>query len=347
MTSPRPEVHTKKTAAEAGEPPEPGLVWDEEVQSWVPRGEAMLHAALARPLNLEEELVRWARDQATVLSFVKRYLEEAEYEQNAKGQPIPGKLIAGKLRDYYVVPGATTKALTKRGAAKTARLHRWAKGGTDLVEKTETMEYTSATVRVTLVDGYRRAAGSAVSSCTTAEAGFRSPNARKKYGAEGYWERGERGKYVETGPPDYRGALNDVVARAGKRAFVQAVIIAAGLDEIFSVALADEEGHREERPTRALPAQTGERVPAARQAPEKVERAAPPAPAVQRERERPGERRPKGTPITHLPFGDREALRDLSAEELGKKKGWCQRVNKFPDVVDAIDLELDRRRGES
>ena len=336
-----PELHTRKTKEQAGPPPEPGVVWDEDLQEWVPRGEAILNVALARPLNLADELERWTRDQATVLAFVQRYLEEAEYEVNARGQPIPGKLIPGRLRDYYLVPGSTTKALTKRGAAKTAKLHRWAKGGTALVEKTETAEYVSATVCVTLIDGYRRAVGSAVSSCTTAEAGFRSANARKKYGAQGYWDKkGERDKYVETAPPDYRGALNDVVARAGKRAFVQAVIVAAGLDEIFSVAVADEEGHREER---ALPAQTGEPVPAARRAaPEKQERVEAPA---QRERERPGHRREKGQPITHLPFGDRTALADMTAEALRKAKGWCQRVSKFPDVVDAIDLELDRRRG--
>jgi hypothetical protein len=37
----------------------------------------------------------------------------------------------------------------------------------------------------------------------------------------------------------------------------------------------------------------------------------------------------------------------MTDEQLAKARGWCQRVNKFPDVVDAINLELDRRRGDS
>src|SRR5205823_3273046 len=78
-----------------------------------------------------------------------------------------------------------------------------------------------ATVEVTLLDQYRRPVGSAVSSCSSAEASFASDKAKKKYGGAAL---------------DYRAALNDIVARAAKRAFVQAVIVAAAADEVFTAA---------------------------------------------------------------------------------------------------------------
>jgi hypothetical protein len=259
---------------------------------------------------------------------VAQYLEEAEYD--AKGY-----LVAGKLHDYYRVPGTTTRALTKRGGEKAAKLHRWAKGETVLVAHDETPAYTSATVRVTLLDQFRRPCGSAVSSCTTAEAGFRSPNARRKYGAV-YRGRGDQAEEVQ--PPDYRAALNDVVARAGKRAFVQAVIYAAALDEIFTVA---DEWQEEQ-------AQQGAKVSAAQtgsQAPPAASKPAPAAPTASDPVKREGGYRPplKGRRVTHLPFGSRMALADMTNDDLAKAADWCRRKGKFGDVVEAIDLELDNR----
>jgi hypothetical protein len=45
-------------------------------------------------------------------------------------------------------------------------------------------------------------------------------------------------------PADYRAALHDVIARAGKRAFVQAVLYATATDELFMVADDPGEGAR-------------------------------------------------------------------------------------------------------
>jgi len=163
-----------------------------------------------------------------LLTFVRNYLEEATYD--AKGYP-----IQGQVRDFYQVPGAgETKALTKRGAEKLATLFRFGKATTEIVARTETAEYVSATVQVTLVDQYRRPIGSAVSSCSTAEAGFRSVFAQKKYGAKIAKEKDC--SFVVKTPGDFRAALNDVVARASKRAFVQAVIVATAADEVFIAA---------------------------------------------------------------------------------------------------------------
>src|SRR6266702_3861393 len=184
---------------------------------------------LERPVDLEQQLAAWERNRKTLVRFVQSYLEEASYD--AKGHPVPGQ-----VRDYYKVPGAQTKALTKRGGEKLAQLFRFGKASTSIVAHTETKEYVSATVEVTLTDQYRRPVGSAVSSCSTAEGGFTSDRAKKKYN------------------DDYRAALNDVVARAAKRAFVQAVIVAAAADELFTGTAVDEgDAGGEQTPAPAKP----------------------------------------------------------------------------------------------
>ena len=205
----------------------PGETWNEETQAPEPRGVALERAALERPIDLAAQLDSWQQNRGTLVRFVKEYLEEASYD--AKGYPVPGQ-----MRDFYKIPGAPTKALTKRGAEKLGNLFRFGKGTTLLRDKTETKEYVSATVEVTLVDQYRRPMGSAVSSCSTAERSFATEAAKKKYGG------------------DYRAALNDIVARAGKRAFVQALIVATAADEIFTAA-EDVEGTGESAPTTPAP----------------------------------------------------------------------------------------------
>jgi hypothetical protein len=229
-TTAKPEVRTRLTAAKAqaqGLVPA-GFVFDEETQQPVERGFALERAQLERPTDLALQLESWEKNRATLVAFVKKYLEEASYDK--KGYPVPGQ-----VRDYYTVPGAQTKALTKRGGEKLANLFRFGKATTTVVAHTETKEYVSATVEVTLVDQYRRPIGSAVSSCSTAESGFASPRARAKY------------------ENDYRAALNDVVARAAKRAFVQAVIVAAAADEMFTGTVADEDAAGGEQAAAAAP----------------------------------------------------------------------------------------------
>ena len=188
-----------------------GHAWDEDLQQAVPIGMAVIAEQLERPLDLQQNLDTFKTNRATLLRFVGHYLREAEYDE--KKLPVPGK-----MGDYYVVPGAKTKALTKLGGENLGQLYRYAKGDTEIVSVTESKEYVSAQVKVILIDQYRRPVGSAVAACSTAESGFRSERAQKKYGG------------------DYRAALNDVIARAGKRAFVQAMIVATGSDEVFTNA---------------------------------------------------------------------------------------------------------------
>ncbi len=262
MTTPtKPDVRVRLTAAEAQAQ---GLVpldhvWNEDLQTAEPRGMAVERAQLERPMDLAHQLSSWQRNRVQLVSFAHQYLEEASYD--AKGSP-----IAGQLRDYYKVPGGgEIKALTKRGAEKLGTLFRFGKATTEIVGRTETPEYCSATVQVTLADQYRRPIGSAVSSCSTAEAGFRSVFAQRKYGAVISKKDGE---WVVKQPGDYRAALNDVVARASKRAFVQAVIVATAADELFTAAEETEskppDPDEAREPTPAAPQPTGPTLPNAK-----------------------------------------------------------------------------------
>lgn len=209
----KPEVRERLTAAEAqakGLVPT-GHVWDEDTQQPIERGTALMVAQLDKHVDLAANLNAFAKNRATLMRFVKEYLQEAEYD--SRDLPVPGK-----MHDFYKVPGAQTKALTKLGAEKLGHLFRFGRSDTQIVSTTETKEYVSATAKCILSDQYRREIGSAVSSCSTAESGFSSERAKKKYGG------------------DYRAALNDVVARATKRAFVQAMIVATAADEVFVAA---------------------------------------------------------------------------------------------------------------
>ena len=221
---------TKDEAQEAGLIP-PHQTWDEEGQRPVPIGSAILADALARPLDLEQQLQQFKKNRDTILRFIKDYLVEAEYDK--KGNPIPGK-----VGDYYKVPGSENKALTKRGSSKVNQLFRWSRGAARQVAATEAKDFCSATIEVPLVDQYGRVVGAGVASCNTAEAGFRGP-AIKKYGGWGEWENKQ---FKVTREPDYRAAQNDIVARASKRASVQATIVAAAIEEVFTAAMEDEPG---------------------------------------------------------------------------------------------------------
>lgn len=287
-----------------------GHVWDEGTQQPIARGVALEEAQLDRPLDLTHQLDDWKRNRDRLLAFVRDYLEEASYD--AKGYP-----IQGQVRDFYKVPGGgETKALTKRGAEKLATLFRFGKATTDIVARTETAEYVSATVQVTLADQYRRSIGSAVSSCSTAEPGFRSVFAQKKYGAEIVKEQGE---WLVKKPGDFRAALNDVVARASKRAFVQALIVATAADEIFTAAEEAETTPLDSEETKAPAAATPQ----------------PPTPS-------------KATG-TVMPFGKTKGtpLADHKSDELLAVKLWCEKSNpkKFAALMRAIDDTLASRQG--
>lgn len=286
------------TAAEAqaaGRIP-PGHVWDDEEQRPVERGMALMTAQLERHVDLAANLEAFQKNRQTLMRFVGQFLQESDYD--SKGYPIPGK-----LHDYYRVPGSENKALTKLGGEKLAQLFRFGRASSQVVATQETKEYVSATVEVTLVDQYRRPVGSAVSSCSTAEPGFRSDRARKKYGAQ--FDRGGK----ETAPPDFRAALNDVVARASKRAFVQSVIVATSADEVFISA---EQDTREAVVTDAAPRATRARFP------------------------------------DNWNDLSGKYVDEVDSERLVKIAKWCRTDAKNPKAVapilEAVEEELERRR---
>lgn len=175
----------------------------------------------------------------TVLAFVQgEYFEEAKYDAK-------GGLIAGQLGDYYRVPGSDQKALTKRGASKIKQLFKWHRGAARRVAGEETKEYCSATIEVPLLDHYGRTVGAGIGSCNTAEKAFTSKNAINKYGGWCEWNKKDKKLEVKR-PPDCRAALHDVTSKATKRADTQATIVAAAIEEIFTVARDDEGDHKSE-----------------------------------------------------------------------------------------------------
>ena len=238
-TTQQPELGERLTAAEAQAQflVPIGMAWDEELQKPIPRGEAMELAKLDRPLDLEQNLKAYGAMRQQVLKFVGEQLVESEY--NEKGYPVPGK-----LGDFYKLPNFDKKQLTKIGAEKISSFFRFFAGPITLVSQAREKDYCDATVSIVLLDHFGRTVGSAISSCSTAESGFQSIGAKRKYG--GFYERS-----VEKRAPDFRAALNDVTARARKRALVQAVIVATCTDEIFEAAKEDEPERKE--PSTDLP----------------------------------------------------------------------------------------------
>ncbi len=312
----KPEVRQRLTAAEAQARflVPPGHVWDENLQQPIPVGTVMEVASLERPMDLAAALDVWSRNRATLVRFIREHLEEATYDTDGKIR---------RTNDYYHVPGAAAGApncLTKRGGERLAQLHGFGKATTSVVDKTETPEYTSATVEVTLADAKRRPIGSAVASCSTAEARFRSVFAQRKYGATVVKEQGE---WRVTKPCDCRAALNDVVARAAKRAFIQAVIVATAADEIFVAAEESE------------------------QQPGNADEAVEPKPAPQAEAPPSGPRLPD---VKALKQFAGKALAELTSADLARIAKTLREQTKRPaawaPVIEAIEVELDRRTQE-
>ncbi len=281
--------------------PVPGELAPGSEQTYRPV-EDLLVDRLARPIDLGRNLKVLQRTRAAVLRFVRDILEEAAYDE--EGKPLPGQ-----LRDYYRVPGTPRKALTKRGAETLAALFRYARGETKTVATVETPEYVSAQAHVVLIDVYRRVVGSGEAACSTAEAGFRSLAAQRHYGAV----IGDDGR-VER-PADYRAALHDVIARAGKRAFVQAVLFATATDELFTVAHQAQEDDSQPT-TAAASAQSGGRLPAA-----------------------------------HFGKYAGQRVTEVPAEALAEIAHWCRHEAAKPavwaPVADAIDAELARRQARA
>jgi hypothetical protein len=299
MTAPKMTVSrrlTQEEAHDAGLIPR-GQAWDEEQQTAVPIGMLIEREQLERPLDITAQLSTFQKNRTAILKFVKDYLVEAEYD--SRNAPIPGK-----VGDYYKVPGSEQKALTKRGASKINQLFRWSRGAARQVAATETKEYCSATIEVPLVDQYGRIVGAGVASCNTAESGFQGA-AVKKYGGWGEWKDK---RFTISRPPDYRAAQNDVVARAAKRASVQATIVASAIEEIFTAA------PEEEREGAATVQTSAARLP---------------------DSKRLGDH--SGRLVTEVATED---LRELAV----RMKAKMTDPDTWQPVLETIELELDRRR---
>lgn len=212
------ELLTRELATERGLVPH-GHVWDERAQTAMPLGLAVREEAIERGEDLEARLKRMARDREIVLRFIREQMVESDYDPKTK------KPIKGRMHDYYILPGYDKKCATKQGGEKLAQFFNLRRAKTESVERTCTKEFAMAAVRVELVDKWGMPAGSGEAAASTAETGFQQ--AAAKYGQR----RDQQGKIVQE--PDYRGAFNDVLSRAGKRSFIQAIIYATATDDIF------------------------------------------------------------------------------------------------------------------
>ena len=315
------EVSRRLTAAEAEDKygKQLGQVWDEDQQKFIPLGQSLAIEQLDKPLDLAKNLQAFEANRKTVIAFIQGdYFEEAKYDSK-------GDLIAGQLGDYYQVPGSTSKALTKRGASKIKQLFRWARGAARRVDGQETKEYCSATIEIPIVDHFGRVVGAGLGSCNTAEKGFTSASAVKKYGGWCEYEKGKPPKV--TRDPDYRAALHDVVSRATKRADTQATIVAAALEEIFTVAREDEpKEHGDE--TEPAPVYPGQPVAPRFRFPATIATAE----------------------FKHL-AGKLIDDASVTGEDLTALALWCRKTKtKDPAALDkmrtAVDEELERRRSE-
>lgn len=246
--------------------------------------------------DLEQRLVRVAKDNKLIRKFIAEQLVEAEYD--AKGRP-----ILGKMHDYYTLPGYAKKCPTKQGGENLAKFANLRRARTYTVARECTKEFSMAEVQVELVDKFGQPAGSGDAAATSAETGFQQ--AAAKYGRQ----KDQQGKM--TREADWRAAYNDLVSRAGKRAFVQAVIYATATDDIFDAA--------------------GEI-------------------AKQAEAQGIDEEADVNRPRFPEKFGNvgGKYIDELKSEALVTIRDWCKEKAKNPTalepIVDAINEELERRR---
>ena len=288
---------------EAGPAPLPGMVWSEELQDFIALGQQMAMDRAKVEAEPEFQMAQYDKRREALLRFVGTKLEEADYTEG--GYP-----VKGGMHDFYRLPGYDTKTVTKGGASKIANLLRFRIGKKRVTSAEFTVEHGSARVMVELVDADGRAVGAHEAACSTAEASFQSDGVRRKYAASG-------------GEVDYRAAENDVVSRAGKRAFVGALIVAASLEEIFDL----------ERSTDA----------AGEDGSEKPRGEAPPKPAAAKPA-------PAATGGTLMAFGKTKGtpLADLSDAELKGAIAWIDKQDnpgrKLQVAREEMTVALDARR---
>lgn len=170
--------------------------------------EVHVGALPAHPPDLKVALERWKDDRDYIKRFLLDYLVECEY--NEKGYP-----IAGRMHDYYKLPGKDEWKPTAVGAEKVALFFGLFKGPTETQVLSETKEYVSVKARVLLVDARGNVRGSAEKVGSSAEPTFKESLERKYKG-------------------DFRAGLNDIASRIAKRAYVEAVTITCALGELFN-----------------------------------------------------------------------------------------------------------------
>jgi len=309
VSEPTAVVHARLTTQQAGIAPMPGDVWSEDLQRFVPLGQQFAIDREKREADPAYQLVQYDERRTALLGFIEGKLLEAEYERT--GYP-----VKGAMHDFYRLPDYDLKTVTKGGASKVANLLRFRVGKKRVTSATFTADHGSARVMVELVDADGRPVGAHEAACSTAEKGFQSPGVRCKYGAK--WERDDKGKFLrELDPPDYRAAENDVVSRAGKRAFVGALIVAASLEEVFDLELSTDAAGEEgtERPQAPAPAKAAK--PARTDGP------------------RMAFRESKGQPLA-----------SIDAAELVKVRDWCEKkdATKWSKFIGEINDELESRR---
>jgi hypothetical protein len=172
------------------------------------RREVHIGALPAHPPDLRLALERWKDDREYVKRFLLDYLVECEY--NDRGYP-----IAGRMHDYYKLPGKEEWRPTAVGAEKVALFFGLFKGPTETTILSEQKDYVSVKARVMLVDANGRVRGSAEKVGSSAESTFKE-SLEKKYKG------------------DFRAGLNDIASRIAKRAYVEAVCITCALGELFN-----------------------------------------------------------------------------------------------------------------
>lgn len=147
--------------------------------------------------------------RVALMQFIKEQLEPAQMD---------GKTLL-KVNDYYKFPGSDKYALSKKGAESLGTLYRYQVMESQIVAHQCEKDYCYARARVTL---HRANTVMAVreASCSSAEKSIQRSS----------------GKYRVGTKVDWRGADNDICARAQKRAYVQAMIAACGASDILETA---------------------------------------------------------------------------------------------------------------
>ena len=182
-----------------------------------PRKREMMMPGQSTDLAEQYSQVAMSPDQflqarKVLIRFVAENLVEATYD--AKGYPV-------EINDYYVVPGSKKKALSRKGADSLSDLYKYKVLHMDEVRSTVEKDFVSITYKCTI---HRSNMIVAERDATASTAEKSMQRSAQKYTLSGKKD------------PDWRGAENDIRAKAQKRAFVQAIIHACNASDILAAA---------------------------------------------------------------------------------------------------------------